>query len=68
MKSFSVNIRTYVTMKKLKLLSGLMHLRRERYRKRYYELMNKPVSKWNENDRREFFKLYDYFDGDIDSI
>lgn len=63
-------------MKKLKLLllrlrmwlSGLMHLRREYYRKRYYRLMKKPESKWDKSDTREFFKLYDYFDGDIDSI
>ena len=48
--------------------NGLLHIRRERYRKRYYEIMKKPMSKMTIQDREDFRKIYNYFQGDIDNI
>lgn len=49
-------------------LMSLKDTRRERYRRRYYEIMKTPSSQLTDKDLADFRKIYEYFNGDIDKI
>lgn len=49
-------------------LDTLTHLRYERYRKRYHELMRKPMTEFTDKDYRDFERIYEFFHGDITHI
>lgn len=49
-------------------LKSLRHLKRERYRRRYRELMKTPTYRMSDKDLKEFMEIYNYFYGDFDNI
>ena len=49
-------------------LDSLLHLKRERNRRRYRELLKIPMDKMTIEECREFMILYEYFDGNLDII
>ncbi len=61
-------------MIKLKLLQLRIWLmshknrKRERYIQRYNEIIRKPIKQLTDKDCRDFERIYEYFNGDIEML